>query len=328
MGDHRAAVQGHSSKETTCTESPGTRVTHMTMSKMMTKQVDALRNTFIGILYHPNKPESLELSYQIETFLRVQGHTEIWRESAWAVDEVDYKLPDELSLLITLGGDGTLLRAARIGAAYGVPMLGVKMGRLGFLAEILPSDWKDPLERVLDGDYWIEERLMVRARVERFLNKLSAERSVICEYDALNDVVLSRGDLARIVRISVELDDGYLTRYTCDGLIVSTATGSTGYALAAGGPILPPELRNILVLPIAPHLSMDRAVVLSEGAEIRMLAYSDHASMLTVDGQFVVEIFEGDEVVVVGSPYLARFVRLRERSYFYQTLMDKLQWTT
>ena len=141
---------------------------------------------------------------------------------------------------------------------------------------------------------------------------------IICEYDALNDVVLSRGGLARVVRISVKLDGGYLTTYTCDGLIVSTATGSTGYALAAHGPILPPELRNILVIPIAPHLSMDRAVVLSEGTEIRMNAYSDHEAMLTVDGQFVIEVYEGDEVVVVGSPHLARFVRLRERSYFYR----------
>ncbi|MEM7126581.1 MAG: NAD(+)/NADH kinase [Chloroflexota bacterium] len=291
-------------------------------------QPKKLRGTYIGILHHPNKPESLELSRQIEHYLRNEGHTDIWRESAWAVDEIDYKLPDGLSLLITLGGDGTLLRAARIGAAYGIPMLGVKMGRLGFLAEILPEEWQSLLNRVLDGDYWIEERLMVRARVERQLEPTSVERTIICEYDALNDVVLSRGDLARIVRISVQLDGGYLTRYTCDGVIVSTATGSTGYALAVSGPILPPELRNILVIPIAPHLSMDRAVVLSEGAEIRMQAYSDHASMLTVDGQFVVEIEEGDQVVVVGSPHLARFIRLRERSYFYQTLMDKLQWTT
>lgn len=164
---------------------------------------------------------------------------------------------------------------------------------------------------------------MVRARVERSIQKdgeqdakASTERTVLCEYDALNDVVLSRGDLARIVQIDVELDGGYLTRYTCDGLIVSTATGSTGYALAVGGPILPPELNNILVIPIAPHLSMDRAVVLSEGTEVRLKAFSDHAAMLTVDGQFVVEVEDGDEVVVVGSPHLARFIRLRSRSYF------------
>jgi NAD+ kinase len=110
-------------------------------------------------------------------------------------------------------------------------------------------------------------------------------------------------------------------------LIVSTATGSTGYALAVGGPILPPTLRNILVIPIAPHLSMDRAVVLPEGVEVRLQANADHRPILTVDGQVVVEIEEDDEVVVTTSAHAARFVRLRDRSYFYRSLMDKLQWT-
>jgi NAD+ kinase len=228
--------------------------------------------------------------------------------------------------LITLGGDGTLLRAARMGAKHAVPMLGVKMGRLGFLAEVQPTDWQTPLQRMLAGDYWIEQRLMVRVYVERH-DPATGEQLCTCVYDALNDVVLSRGNLARVVRISAELDDSYLTTYTCDGLIVSTATGSTGYALAVSGPIMPPELRNILIIPIAPHLSMDRAVILAEGATIRLRAQSDYPPMLTVDGQVVVEVEEGDEVVVVGSPHLARFIRLRERGYFYQSLMEKMQWT-
>ena len=166
---------------------------------------------------------------------------------------------------------------------------------------------------------------MLRACVERADGEDGA-RQCLGEYDALNDVVLSRGNLARVVRISTHLDGGYLTTYTCDGLIVSTATGSTGYALAVHGPIMPPELPNILVIPIAPHLSMDRAVILPEGTEVRLRAYSDHGAILTVDGQVVVEIGDYDEVVVVGSPHVARFVRTHERSHFYQTLMDKLRW--
>lgn len=267
----------------------------------------------------------MTLATKIETFLRELGIAEIWRESAWEADAVACHLPN-VDLLITLGGDGTLLRAARLGASYHVPMLGVKMGRLGFLAELVPEQWQEPLQRIIAGDYWVEERLMVRARVERRGHD-GAKPQVICEHDALNDVVFSRGDLARVVRISAHLDGGYLTTYTCDGLIVSTATGSTGYALAVGGPILPPELGNILLIPIAPHLSMDRAVVLAEGAEIRMRAFSDHRPILTVDGQVVVEIADEDEVVVVGSPHKARFVRVCERSYFYQVLMDKLSWS-
>ena len=279
----------------------------------------------IGVLHHPKKPDSIALAKKIESFLRNLGLTEIWQESAWDAGGVANHLPD-VDLLITLGGDGTLLRAARIGAPYHVPMLGVKMGRLGFLAELMPEQWQGALQRIIQGDYWVEERLMVRARVERRGNDGQAPQ-IICEHDALNDVVFSQGDLARVVRISAHLDGGYLTTYTCDGLIVSTATGSTGYALAVGGPILPPELRNILLIPIAPHLSMDRAVVLAEGAEIRLRAYSDHRPILTVDGQVVVEIADEDEVIVVGSPCKARFVRVCERSYFYQVLMDKLRWS-
>ncbi len=279
----------------------------------------------VGILHHPRKPASMELALEIGEYLRESGVEQIWHESAWQ-EEAILDHFDRVDMLITLGGDGTLLRAARMGAPYETPMLGIKMGRLGFLAEIMPDDWQEPLDRVLQGDYWVEERLMVNARVERPTDD-SDERTVLCQYDALNDVVVSRGDLARVVRISAELDGSYLTTYTCDGLIVSTATGSTGYALAVGGPILPPELRNILVIPIAPHLSMDRALVLSEGSEVRLQAFADYQPMLTVDGQVVVELLDGDQVVVVGSPHVARFIRFDDRSYFYQSLMDKVRWT-
>jgi NAD+ kinase len=287
---------------------------------------NATRKPFrhIGILHHPMKPESTDLANEIATFVQARGIEDIWLESAWEGEAVLEHLPD-IDLLITLGGDGTLLRAARLGARYGVPMLGVKMGRLGFLAEIMPDNWQTPLDHMLEGRYWEEERLMVRARLERPATP-GGELVTVGDYDALNDVVLSRGSLARVVRISLKLDGSYLTTYTCDGLIVSTATGSTGYALAVDGPILPPDLRNILVLPVAAHLSMDRAIVLAEGTEIRLRAYSDHEAMLTVDGQFVVAVSAGDEVVVTGSPHLARFIRLRDRNYFYQALMDKLRW--
>ncbi len=320
----------------------------------------------VGILYNPNKENSKPLAQEIENLLHAHRVDDVWQTRAWDRDHVMAHLPNT-DLLITLGGDGTMLHAARMGAEYDVPMLGIKMGRLGFVAEIFPEDWRGPLERILGGDFWIEERLMVRARVERSFVEQSGQAGettaaderggtqdsrvrdsgedqraqnlpaqnglvdenpcVICEYDALNDVVLSRAGLARVIRVSVSLDDGYLTQYTCDGIIVSTATGSTGYALAVNGPILPPELRNILVLPIAPHLSMDRAVVLSEGTEVRLRVSSDHKAVLTVDGQVEIEIGDNDEIVIVGSPHLARFVRYRERNYFYQTLMDKLQWT-
>jgi len=278
----------------------------------------------IGILHHPKKPESIELADEIDAHLQRLGVRERWHASAWSIEDVAAHMPN-VDLLITLGGDGTLLRAARIGAQHKVPMLGVKMGRLGFLAELMPEQWQEPLAAIIAGDYWVEERLMVRARVEQ-PGANGAPPEVLCEYDALNDVVLSRGDLARVVRINTKLDGGYLTMYTCDGLIISTPTGSTGYALAVHGPILPPEARNVLVIPIAPHLSMDRAVVLPEETEVRLQVLPGYHSVLTVDGQVMVELADEQEVVVQSSPHLARFIRIRERSYFYQGLMEKLRW--
>jgi NAD+ kinase len=298
---------------------------HQTQSAQVTSDgIAAPAFAQVGILHHPKKPESLALGREIGDFLQAHGVPVIWHESAWDAEAVLTRIPTA-DLVVTLGGDGTLLRAARMGAPFQVPMLGVKMGRLGFLAEVPPEAWIGPLKQMLAGNYWLEERLMLHMRVERHL--ADGSHHLLCEHEALNDVVLSRGDLARVVRISAQLDGGHLTQYTCDGLIVATATGSTGYALAVSGPILPPELRNILVIPIAPHLSMDRAVVLSEGAEVRLRAYTDHRPMVTVDGQVVVEIEDGDELIVVTSPHVARFVRMRERSYFYKTLMEKLQWT-
>lgn len=269
------------------------------------------------------KPESITLAEALAVYFRECGAREVWRESAWDEEPVLQRVASA-DLLVTLGGDGTLLRAARMGARHNVPMLGVKMGRLGFLAEVQPEAWQEPIAQMLAGDYWQEERLMITARVERAGTDGSWREAHT--FEALNDVVVSRGDLARVVRIAAELDGGYLTQYTCDGLIVSTATGATGYALAVGGPILPPELHNMLLIPIAPHLSMDRAVVLSQGTQVRLKTYADHRPILTVDGQVVVEMEMGDEVVVQGSPHVARFIRMRDRNYFYAGLMEKMQW--
>jgi NAD+ kinase len=168
----------------------------------------------------------------------------------------------------------------------------------------------------LSGDYWLEERMMLYAEYRPGKD---------CrQYEALNDVVVSRGSLARIVRLETYIDGSYLTTYAADGLIVSTATGSTAYALAAGGPILPPELRNFLFLPIAPHLSMNRAIVLGQRDKVEIRVHTDHQAILTVDGQFEYELLDGDLVTVQASPRTSRFVRLQDRTYFYRTLMDRL----
>lgn len=280
----------------------------------------------IGILHHPRKPESAALAAQMAEFTQAHGCS-AWLDSAWDESSVIGRLDEmpELGMLITLGGDGTILRAARMGARAGIPILGVKMGRLGFLAEVEPDDWQRPLAAVLAGEYWLERRLMLDVLLHSDGMAVDAAGHEL-RFQALNEVVVSRGRLARIVRVSTWVDGDFLTTYAADGVIVATATGSTGYALAAGGPILPPELRNILVAPIAPHLSLDRALVLSEGATVRLQVVADHEIVLSVDGQFDVQIQNGDTVEVRASDDSANFVRVRPPAYFYRNLMQRLKW--
>jgi len=270
----------------------------------------------IGLLHHPKLPVTQPLA---ETLARQaeQNGLQAWIGSTWDVESVAGEVAN-LDLLVTLGGDGSILRAARMGCEQGVPVLGINMGRLGFLAELEAEGWLAALPRLLAGDYWIEERMMLYAEYHRGED---------CRgYEALNDVVVSRGSLARIVRLETRIDGSDLITYAADGLIVATPTGSTAYAFAAGGPVLPPELKNILLIPIAPHLSMDRAIVLSQGAVVRIVVRTDHQAILTVDGQFEYELQDGDLVTVQASPHVGRFVRLQDRAYFYRTLMERLRW--
>jgi NAD+ kinase len=240
-----------------------------------------------------------------------------WLGSTWDVDAVSREVAN-LDLLVTLGGDGSILRAARMACEEGVPVLGVNLGRLGFLTELRPDGWTSVLPRLTSGNYWLEDRMMLYAKHHRGTESRG--------YEALNDVVISRGSLARIVRLETHIDGSSLTTYAADGLIVATPTGSTAYAFAVGGPVLPPQLKNILLIPIAPHLSMDRAIVLSQGAMVRIVVHTDHQAILTVDGQFEYELQDGDEVTVQASHHTSRFVRLQDKNYFYRTFMERLRW--
>jgi NAD+ kinase len=271
----------------------------------------------IGVLYHPKLAESRVMAAEMLEFIEDLGAS-AWVRSSWNEETIREHL-NELELLITLGGDGSLLRAARLIARHNVPILGVNLGRLGFLAEIQPAEWPVRIRQALLGEYWIEERMMVHAEHCR------ADQTVDV-YEALNEIVISRGKLARVVRLETYVDGGFLTTYTADGLIISTATGSTAYALAAGGPILPPELQNFLLIPLAPHLSLDRALVLSKGVTVRVRVSTDHTAILTGDGQFEVDMEDGDEIIVSAGPWVGRFVRLQERNYFYRTLIHRLGW--
>jgi len=270
----------------------------------------------IGVLYHPKIPDTQRVAGEICDFV-AQEDVAAWLASTWDEPRVRDQVK-HLDLALVLGGDGSTLRTARMVAPHGVPIVALNMGRLGFLAELTPQDWRDKLPQILAGGFWIEERLMLRAQAQRHGDTFG-------EYEALNDVVISRGSLARMIRAHTHIDGGHLVTYAADGIIVATPTGSTAYALAAGGPILPPELHNILVIPIAPHLSLEQAIVLSEGAVVDLHISTDHEAILTVDGQFALALEDGDQVVVRASPYLARFARVQERTYFYRTLLARLR---
>ena len=271
----------------------------------------------IGILHHPKLPASRPLANEVAALVEAQG-LGTWQGSAWDEASAAPHMAG-LDLLITLGGDGTILRAARMSARHGVPILGINLGRLGFLTELTPANWSEQLPRVLAGQFWIEKRMMLHAESYR-----GAELQTT--FEALNDVVVSRGGLARIVQVETCIDGGRLATYVADGVIVSTATGSTAYALAAGGPIMPPELHNILLLPVAAHLTLDRAVILPQGVTLKLTIRTDHRARLTVDGQSDQSLLDGDVIHVSASPYACHFVRMGSATYFYETLMEKLRW--
>ena len=269
----------------------------------------------IGILYNRRAARAKALAEEIADWakrraqpVRVCVREDLSPDTPWL---------QKADLLMTLGGDGTILRAARAAAPRGALILGINLGRVGFLAESEPDMWCDVLTRVLEGDYWVEERMMLRAVARR-------NGQEIGRADALNDVVVGRGERARVVHLCAEIDGGHLATYVVDGLIVATPTGSTAYALAAGGPVLPPQLRNILLVPVSPHLSMERPVVLSEGVTVRIAVSRARPAVLTVDGGVQAELASGDDVLVEASPHLARFARVQERAYFYKTLVQRL----
>jgi len=268
----------------------------------------------IAILYNSRIARACPLAGEIAAWIEQRGR----RAQVCAVDDGPATLRwQETGLVVTLGGDGSILRAARAAAPHQAPILGVNLGRVGFLTEAEPETWRQVLARALAGDYWIEERMMLRVTASR------ADQT-LAQAEALNDVVVGRGARARVVHLCAEVDGGRLATYVADGLIVATPTGSTAYALAAGGPVLPPQLRNILLTPVAPHLSMARPIVLSEGVTVRIGVASGWPAVLTVDGEIQAELAGGDEIVVQTSPHVARFARVQEQTYFYKTLVARL----
>lgn len=274
----------------------------------------------IGILAHPHRPRSAPVAHRLREALSGRG-IDVWSYTDWSETSLDTQEIERADVVIAIGGDGAMLKASRVCAPYEVPVLGLNMGRLGFLTEIAsPDDTGSYLPRLLDGDYWIETRMMIRAGVIR-------ENRIIVSGDALNDVVISGGSIGRMVQLDTYIDNHWTTTYNADALLIATPTGSTAYALAVGGPILPPDLTNILIVPSAAHLSMDRPIVLSEGSQVNVRPASTNRNpvIMMVDGMRLSTLSEKDIIHITASPYSARFIRMRGRDYFYRSLLDRLE---
>lgn len=260
---------------------------------------------------YPRMPEAFTEAEAMSAYLKEKG-VDAPFGSLYDEDLRGHVKNREFDMLVIAGGDGSVLRAGHLCAPLGLPILGVNLGRLGFLIQVDRQEWREYFDKLFAGEAWIENRMMLRAEHIRAGDSLG-------QWNALNEVVVGRGQILRPVRLSASVDGRHLTSYVSDGLIASTATGSTAYALAAGGPILPPELRNILLVPIAPHLSVDRAVVLAEGSTVSILVRGDNA-VLSIDGQPSIVLMEDDRVDIRAAEVTAQFVRFGDPGYFYRNL--------
>ena len=281
----------------------------------MSNQLPKLQR--IAIAAHPRIPDTQGEAVKIAAFLEEQG---VKVFSSLLYDETLMSLIKDGSfdLLIALGGDGTMLRAGHLCGPSGVPILGINLGHFGFLMEVRQNQWQEMLPRLLAGDYWLERRMML-------CTELNRSGAMLGKWDVLNEVVVGRGETVRPVHLTASVDGRYLTTYVADALIAATPTGSTAYALAAGGPILPPELRNILLVPVAPHLSIDRAIVLAEGSSVTIVVNTSHQAVLSVDGQTPVSLKDGDQVQAHASEYTVQFVRFQDPGYFYRNLTPHME---
>ncbi|HET6445294.1 MAG TPA: NAD(+)/NADH kinase [candidate division Zixibacteria bacterium] len=271
----------------------------------------------IAVFYNLSVPMAQAVAGEVGTWLAGQG-IDVWMGETADRDKLE-QIINGLDLLVVLGGDGTTLLSARIAAHYEVPIFGINLGRVGFLSEAALSDWQSKLEKVIRGECWIEKRLMLSAAITR-------DGQSIANLSALNEIVVSRGSMVRVVRFHLYVDGDHVITYTADGLIAATPTGSTAYSMAAGGPVLPPRLQNFLVLPVAPHLSFERPIVLHQEAKVKIQVEMEHEAIAAADGQNAIALQSGDEVTIGKYTCESHFARVDGPSYFYHRLMQHLSF--
>ena len=271
----------------------------------------------IGILYHPMNESARQLAEKLEKTLTKKGFS-IWLCSSWDVESARKKT-DGTDLILSIGGDGTILRAAQTIIPGKTPITGINLGNLGFMTELSVAETENKLACILEGEGWIDERCLLEATV------LPCEGSPRSTFYALNDVVIARGSVARVIYITATINGALLTTYKADGVILATATGSTGYALAAGGPILPPHSKDYLLLPIVPLLSAKYTVVLPSASKVQLTVQAAHPATLSIDGHTNLPLNSGAIITVRRSRYKIRFLRIHPESSFYSTLEKRLK---
>jgi len=278
----------------------------------------------IGIVMKPNKPEALALAREMIGWLK-QKNTQVYLDTSVA-SPIHYApscRPEEMSkcvdLLVVLGGDGTLLSAARHMEKEDIPILGVNLGGLGFLTEITLEELYPVLERILEGKVEIEKRMKLHATVFRQGEKVG-------EYTVLNDAVISKSVLARVIHLRSSVNGAYVTTYRGDGDIISTPTGSTAYSMAAGGPIVYPTMDSVLITPICPHTLTNRPLLIPDEATVEFTLETEESDVrLTLDGQVGCDLLPFDRVVIHKSGQSVSFIKSPFKDYF-QILRTKLKW--
>jgi NAD+ kinase len=261
----------------------------------------------VALLRHPDRARAEELAAAVRAWLVERGHT--------AIDQVA-----GADLVVSIGGDGTMLRATDLATREGTPVLGINVGQLGYLTEVDPADWRSALEGWEAGRATVVERMVLSVRVERAAApdpvpddapRPLADGSFL----ALNEVVVEKTPIGRMVRLSASLDGAFFATYAADGMIVATPTGSTAYALSARGPIVDPAHRALVLTPVAPHMVFDRALVLTPSTEVRLEVQGDRPAVVALDGRSIGELAVGDAVVATASDTPARLLTFGGRSF-------------
>ncbi len=283
-----------------------------------------MKSKSIGILTKPKFPEVRTTLHDVVTWLRGRAMEVILDTTSAALlgEQGGYQktaLAGKAAVLLVLGGDGTMLNAARLAGERGIPILGVNMGGLGFLTEVQLENLYPSLERVFANDFVLDERLMLKTHLHR-------HGETVAQGTMLNDVVISKGTLARMIELKVRIQGQFVTNLRGDGLIVSTPTGSTAYSLSAGGPIINPAVEGLILTPVCPHTLTHRPLIVPLNAEIDVtLTSKDDGAMATLDGQVGVAMTQGDTVEIMASEHRTRLIRFPESSY-YEVLREKLKW--